>query len=105
MQNKDHKMRFAIICHEVLRSIYFVNRQHQTFCRSHIGIVEGTSFFKIATAPDPSVVDDFDLLVMGTPVMGLRPSLEVQAFVKRLPECTGKKRFCSALMPLKRVEP
>ena len=53
--------------------------------------------FDIANAPEPSVVDDFDLLVMGTPVMGLRPAPEVQAFVKRLPECTGKKAilFCT----------
>lgn len=53
--------------------------------------------FDIANAPDPSVVDDFDLLVMGTPVMGLRPAPEVQSFVKRLPECTGKKAilFCT----------
>jgi len=53
--------------------------------------------FDISTAPEPSVVNDFDLLVIGTPVMGLRPAPEVQSFVKRLPECTGKKAilFCT----------
>jgi flavodoxin len=53
--------------------------------------------FDLAHAPEPSVVNDFDLLVIGTPVMGLRPAPEVQAFVKRLPECTGKKAilFCT----------
>jgi flavodoxin len=53
--------------------------------------------FDIAHAPEPSVVNDFDLLVIGTPVMGLRPTPEVQSFVKRLPECTGKKTilFCT----------
>lgn len=53
--------------------------------------------FDIANAPEPSVVNDFDLLVIGTPVMGLRPAPEVQSFVKRLPECMGKKTilFCT----------
>jgi flavodoxin len=53
--------------------------------------------FDIAAAPDPSVADDFDLLAIGTPVMGMRPTPEVHSFVKRLPECTGKKAilFCT----------
>jgi flavodoxin len=53
--------------------------------------------FNIADAPEPSVTQDFDLLVIGTPVMGMRPTPEVHSFVKRLPECTGKKTilFCT----------
>lgn len=53
--------------------------------------------FNIADAPDPSVTQDFDLLVIGTPVMGLRPTPEVQSFVKRLPEGAGKNTilFCT----------
>ena len=53
--------------------------------------------FDIATNPEPSVAHDFDLLAIGTPVMGLRPTPEVHSFVKRLPECTGKKTilFCT----------
>jgi flavodoxin len=53
--------------------------------------------FDIATGPEPSVTDDFDLLAIGTPVMGMRPTPEVHSFVKRLPECTGKKAilFCT----------
>ena len=53
--------------------------------------------FNIADAPEPSVTQDFDLLVIGTPVMGMRPTPEVQSFVKRLPECTGKRTilFCT----------
>jgi flavodoxin len=53
--------------------------------------------FDIAHAPEPAIVNDFDLLVIGTPVMGLRPAPEVHSFVKRLPECTGKKAilFCT----------
>jgi flavodoxin len=53
--------------------------------------------FDISHSPEPSVVNDFDLLIIGTPVMGLRPAPEVHSFVKRLPECTGKKAilFCT----------
>jgi len=53
--------------------------------------------FDVAASPDPSVADDFNLLVIGTPVMGLRPTPEMHSFVKRLPECTGKKAilFCT----------
>jgi flavodoxin len=53
--------------------------------------------FNIADAPEPSVTQDFTLLVIGTPVMGMRPTPEVQSFVKRLPECSGKKAilFCT----------
>lgn len=53
--------------------------------------------FNIADAPEPSVTQDFDLLVIGTPVMGMRPAPEVHSFVKRLPEGSGKKTilFCT----------
>jgi flavodoxin len=51
----------------------------------------------IAANPEPSVANDFDLLVIGTPVMGLQPAPEVHSFVKRLPEGEGKKTilFCT----------
>ena len=53
--------------------------------------------FDVATIPDASVANDSDLLAIGTPVMGLRPTPEVQSFVKRLPEAHGKKviLFCT----------
>jgi flavodoxin len=53
--------------------------------------------FDIANAPEPSAMQDFDLLVIGTPVMGMRPAPGVQSFVKRLPECKDKKTilFCT----------
>jgi hypothetical protein len=43
------------------------------------------------------VADDFNLLVVGTPVMGLRPAPEVSAFLARLPEGAGKRAivFCT----------
>ncbi len=53
--------------------------------------------FNLASAPAPSIVEDFDLLVIGTPVMGLGPAPEVHSFVKRLPNGTRKKTilFCT----------
>ncbi len=53
--------------------------------------------FNIASAPDPSLVLGFDLLIIGTPVMGLGPAPETHSFVKRLPNGEGKKTilFCT----------
>lgn len=43
------------------------------------------------TTSDPSVADEFELLVIGTPAIGLRPAPEVSSFIESLPECKGKK--------------
>jgi flavodoxin len=53
--------------------------------------------FDLAASLEPSVVESFDLVIVGTPVMGLKPAPEVHAFVKRLPKGTGKKTilFCT----------
>ena len=53
--------------------------------------------FDVANTPDQSIANDFDLLAIGTPVMGLRPTPEVQSFVKNLPVAQGKKviLFCT----------
>jgi len=52
--------------------------------------------FDVETS-EASVADNFGLLILGTPVTGLRPAPEVSSFVKRLPECKGKKTilFCT----------
>jgi flavodoxin len=49
------------------------------------------------TSTEPTVVNDFDLILLGTPVHGFSPSTESLAFVKRLPEGDGKKAilFCT----------
>jgi len=49
------------------------------------------------TSADASVVEDFDLLIVGTPVEGFRPAKETMAFVERLPKTEGKKAilFCT----------
>jgi len=49
------------------------------------------------TFSQPSVVEDFDLLIVGTPVEGFNPAKETKAFVERLPKTEGKKAilFCT----------
>ena len=49
------------------------------------------------TSFEPSVVEDFDLLIVGTPVEGFRPAKETVEFVERLPKTEGKKAilFCT----------
>ena len=52
--------------------------------------------FAIASS-EPLVVEDFDLLIVGTPVEGFRPAQETVAFMERLPKTEGKKAilFCT----------
>ena len=52
--------------------------------------------FAIASS-EPSVVEDFDLLIVGTPVEGFRPAKETVEFLERLPKTEGKKAilFCT----------
>jgi flavodoxin len=49
------------------------------------------------TSSEPSVVKDFNLLIVGTPVEGFRPAKETVDFVERLPKTEGKKAilFCT----------
>ena len=49
------------------------------------------------TSSEPSVVEDFDLLILGTPVEGFRPAKETMDFVERLAKTEGKKAilFCT----------
>jgi flavodoxin len=49
------------------------------------------------TATEPAVVDDFDVIILGTPVHGFSPSTEALSFVERLPDGDGKRAilFCT----------
>lgn len=49
------------------------------------------------TTTEPSVVNDYDVIVLGTPVHGFNPSKEALSFVERLPEGDGKRAilFCT----------
>jgi flavodoxin len=52
--------------------------------------------FDIASS-ESSVVENYDLLILGTPVEGSRPAEEILAFVERLPKAEDKKTilFCT----------
>ena len=52
--------------------------------------------YDIATT-EPSVVAEYDVMILGTPVHGFNPSKESLAFVERLPEGNNKKTvlFCT----------
>jgi flavodoxin len=52
--------------------------------------------FDIASS-DPSIVEKYDLLFIGTPVEGASPTKEAKAFVQSLPKAEGKKviLFCT----------
>ena len=45
------------------------------------------------TTTAPSVVNDYDVILLGTPVHGFSPSKESLAFVERLPEGNGKTSY------------
>lgn len=49
------------------------------------------------TATEPSVVNEYDTIILGTPVHGFNPSKESLSFVERLPEGKGKRAilFCT----------
>jgi flavodoxin len=46
---------------------------------------------------EPAIVENYDLLIMGTPVEKFRPAEEAMTFVERLPKAEGKKTilFCT----------
>jgi flavodoxin len=48
----------------------------------------------------PSVVEDFDMLIVGTPVEGFNPAKETVVFLKHLPKTEGKKAilFCTCAL-------
>jgi flavodoxin len=52
------------------------------------------------TSSQQSIVADFDLLIVGTPVEGFSPARETTAFVERLPKSEGKKAilFCTCAL-------
>jgi flavodoxin len=52
------------------------------------------------TSSEPSVVEGFDLLIVGTPVEGFRPAKETMEFVERLPKTEGQKAivFCTCAL-------
>ncbi|MFA5364772.1 MAG: flavodoxin family protein [Candidatus Bathyarchaeia archaeon] len=52
--------------------------------------------FDLSSA-SPSVVNDFDVIIIGTPVHGFNPSKEALAYAESLPDGNGKRSvvFCT----------
>jgi flavodoxin len=52
--------------------------------------------FDIASS-EPEIVEDYDMVILGTPVEGFRPSKEALAFAETLPTTDSKKAilFCT----------
>lgn len=49
-----------------------------------------TPIYDMATS-DPSIVNDYDIIFLGTPVHGLSPAKPVSNFIKKLPKANKKK--------------
>ncbi|MGD2066598.1 MAG: flavodoxin family protein [Candidatus Bathyarchaeota archaeon] len=49
------------------------------------------------TSTEPTVVNEYDIIVLGTPVHGFNPSKEAMAYVESLSQCNGKQAalFCT----------
>ena len=72
--------------------VYFSRTGNTKRMAEAISEATGAPVFSM-TSSEPSVVVDFDLLIVGTPVEGFRPANETVAFVERLPKTEGKKAF------------
>jgi flavodoxin len=78
--------------------VLFISRTGNTKCLAGaIADLLKAPVFDLASSVEPDVVENFDLVIIGTPVMGLNPAPEVHSFVKRLPNSTGKRTilFCT----------
>ena len=66
------------------------------FAEAICDCLETNAVFDI-TAADPMVVQDYDVIIIGTPVHGFSSSKEALAFVQSLPDGNGKRAvlFCT----------
>jgi flavodoxin len=76
--------------------LYFSRTGRTKFVAVAIANAIKTPSFNMASS-EPSVVEDFDMIILGTPVEGFRPAKETLAFVEQLPKAEGKKviLFCT----------
>jgi flavodoxin len=76
--------------------LYFSRTGRTKFVAVAIANAIKTPSFNMASS-EPSVVEDFDIIILGTPVEGFRPAKETLAFVEQLPKAEGKKviLFCT----------
>ena len=76
--------------------IYFSRTGNTTSMAEAISDSIKASAFNI-TSCEPSVVENFDILILGTPVEGFRPARKILNFIEQMPEAEGKKTivFCT----------
>ncbi|MGF3522102.1 MAG: flavodoxin family protein [Candidatus Bathyarchaeia archaeon] len=76
--------------------VYFSRTGNTKRLAEAIADLAKAPLFDIASS-DPSVVENYDFLFVGTPVEGFRPAKETLNFVERLPNGEGKKTvlFCT----------
>ena len=76
--------------------MYFSKTGNTKFMAEAIANAIKAPAFDITTS-EPSVVEDYDMIILGTPVEGARPAKETTAFIDRLPTTDGKKAilFCT----------
>jgi flavodoxin len=76
--------------------LYFSRTGNTKLMAEAISELTKAPLFSI-TASEPSVVEDYDLIILGTPVEGASPAKETQAFIERLPNAKDKKAivFCT----------
>lgn len=70
--------------------VYFSRTGNTKRVAEAIGEAAKSPTFDIAST-EPSVVNDYDTIFLGTPVEGASPAKEMLAFVQGLPRAQGKK--------------
>ena len=81
-------MKSCIVC--------FSRTGNTKLMAQEISKITQTPVFDIASS-DPSIVKDYNMLILGTPVEAFRPAKETMTFVKNIPQTQGKKAilFCT----------
>jgi flavodoxin len=76
--------------------LYFSRTGNTKFMAEAIANAIKAPAFDIASS-EPAVVEDYDMVILGTPVEGFRPSKDALAFAERLPTTDSKKAilFCT----------
>ena len=76
--------------------VYFSRTGNTKSMAEAIANSTNSSAFDI-TSCEPSVVENFDMVIIGTPVEGSRPAKEILKFIEKMPEVEGKKAivFCT----------
>jgi len=76
--------------------LYFSRTGNTKRLAEAIAQLTNAPIFSIASS-EPSIVEAYDTIILGTPVEGASPAKETRAFVEQLPQAQGKKAivFCT----------